>query len=139
MTEMTLVFTAWLRLVPLVALLWGLPAEADAKVSRRDSFNRGIERRKAIDLQLLRPIQQPLIGQISIVKQNDSAQEVLLNVEGELTEGDEQLNDKSRYDIHVFEGRAEQIVRITLTSSNFDTVLGLVSLSGEELARNDDG
>jgi len=130
----------WVRLVPLIALLWGLPAEATAEFSRRDSFNRGVEKIEAVEQQqFLIPAKQPLAEQTAAAKQNDTEQDVLFTVEGTLAEGDERLGDESLHDVHVFEGQAEQIVRITLTSDKFDTFLILQDASGDEVARNDDG
>ncbi|QQE65141.1 hypothetical protein GFS31_18260 [Leptolyngbya sp. BL0902] len=64
--------------------------------------------------------------------------EILLQVEGVLEDGDSILNDGSLYDAHTFEGRAGQIVAITLESLEFDTFLLLRDSKGNELARNDD-
>ncbi|MEL6606579.1 MAG: tetratricopeptide repeat protein, partial [Cyanobacteria bacterium J06614_10] len=144
MADMTLGLS-WFRLVPLVVLLWGLPAEANAEISRRASFsqasfNRGSKKFDAVEPQpLLMPAKRPFVKQTAVVKQNDIEQDVIFNVEGTLVDGGARLNDGSLYDIHLFEGQAEQIVRITLNSNEFDTFLILQDASGEELARNDDG
>lgn len=144
MADMTLGLS-WFRLVPLVVLLWGLPAEANAEISRRASFspasfNEGVEKFEAVEPQpLLMPAKRPFVKQTAVVKQNDIEQDVIFNVEGTLVDGGARLNDGSLYDIHLFEGQAEQIVRITLPSDEFDTFLILQDASGEELARNNDG
>ncbi|MEL6940743.1 MAG: PPC domain-containing protein, partial [Cyanobacteria bacterium J06598_1] len=128
-----------LRLMPLVALLWGLPSEAKAEISRQVVFDRGAEKIEAIEPQLFRSVKPPLMTQTAAVKQNDIEQDVLFNVEGTLAEGDVRFEDGSLHDVHAFEGQADQLVRITLTSDEFDTFLILQDALGEELARNDDG
>ena len=131
---------SWVRVVPLVALLWGLPAEVRAELFEQAFVDGKVERLKTVQPQpLLRPMQLPLVKQAGTVKQNDATQDVLLEVEGALAEGDAQLDDGSLYDVHLFDGQAGQIVRITLVSDEFDTFLLLKDASGEELTRNNDG
>ncbi|MEM0978673.1 MAG: tetratricopeptide repeat protein [Cyanobacteria bacterium P01_H01_bin.58] len=63
----------------------------------------------------------------------------LLDVEGQLENGDEVLQDGSLYDLHTFEGEAGQFIEIRLSSDAFDTYLTLVGPDGERVAENDDG
>ena len=70
-------------------------------------------------------------------KQNDAESSVLFEAQGALSEGDVQLSNGSLYDVHLFEGQAGQIVRITLDSDDFNTFLLLQDSAGTVLARND--
>jgi tetratricopeptide (TPR) repeat protein len=63
---------------------------------------------------------------------------ILLEEQGQLEVGDTVLNDNTLYDEFAFEGRAGDVVSITLESSEFDTYLFLISPEGEKLAENDD-
>ena len=63
----------------------------------------------------------------------------LLEVEGQLEDGDEVLQDGSLYDTYTFDGEAGQFIEIRLSSDAFDTYLILVGPDGERLAANDDG
>jgi CHAT domain-containing protein/lipopolysaccharide biosynthesis regulator YciM len=111
----------WLKLVPLIALLWGWPFEVRAQLSGE-------------------LVKQASVGQTTARKQNDGQQQnVLFRIEGELTADDAQLEDGSLHDVHLFEGEAGQIVRILLMSEAFDTFLILQDASQNELALNDDG
>jgi tetratricopeptide (TPR) repeat protein len=74
----------------------------------------------------------------SLLAQTDPTGNVLLEVDGVLKEGDEQLNDGSLYDVYPFEGQAGQSITIRLESQDFDTYLLLIDSEGQELARNDD-
>ena len=76
---------------------------------------------------------QPQTG----LKQAETA--ALLEVEGELEDGDEVLPDGSLYDLHTFEGEAGQFVEIRLDSDDFDAYLILVGPEGERVAEDDDG
>jgi CHAT domain-containing protein len=69
-------------------------------------------------------------------EQNDD--EVLLQIDGVLTENDPKLDDGSLYDEHFFQGQAGQIIKITLESDAFDTYLLLSNSLGEQIAENDD-
>ena len=130
---------AWVRVVPLVVLLWGLPAEVRAELFEQASVDGKVERLKTVQPQsLLGPIQLPLVKQAGTAKQNDATQDVLLDVEGALAEGDAQFDNGSLYDVHLFDGQAGQIVRIALVSGEFDTFL-LLKDASEELTRNNDG
>ncbi len=74
-----------------------------------------------------------------IVAQNTSGTPmVFLEERGVLEEGDEQLGDGSRYDIHPFQGKAGQSIIISLESNEFDTSLGLLDSEGELLAVDED-
>ncbi|MGB3615773.1 MAG: PPC domain-containing protein [Elainellaceae cyanobacterium] len=65
--------------------------------------------------------------------------ESLLQVDGELTEGDDVVpEDNSFYDVHTFEGEAGQVVTIAMESQEFDTFLWLFGPDSQELAQNDD-
>lgn len=64
---------------------------------------------------------------------------ILLHIDGTLTDDNATLDDGSRYDAHVFHGQAGQIVKITLESDEFDTYLLLEDALGERIAENDDG
>jgi CHAT domain-containing protein len=83
---------------------------------------------------------QPTNQSVQVIglKQAD-ADDVLLQIDGALTDDDDALGDNSRFDAHVFEGQAGQIIRITLESDEFDTYLLLEDPSGERIAENDDG
>jgi CHAT domain-containing protein/tetratricopeptide (TPR) repeat protein len=78
----------------------------------------------------------PLLPQAGL-KQDGTA--TLLEVEGQLEDGDQVLQDGSLYDLHTFEGEAGQFVEIRLSSEAFDTYLILVDPDGEQVAANDDG
>jgi CHAT domain-containing protein/lipopolysaccharide biosynthesis regulator YciM len=135
---------SWLRLVPLVALLWGLPTEVRAELSRQEFFGGRVEKLETTKYQQpLMSAQQPFLKQTiatqkAEVKQNVTEQDILFQVDGSLAEGDALLGNGSLHDVQLFEGQAGQIVRITLTSGDFDAFLLLQNTSGEELARNDD-
>jgi CHAT domain-containing protein/tetratricopeptide (TPR) repeat protein len=137
-----------LGLVLLAMLLWGVPVEALAEVLQPgvgesvELFGIEASSEKWVQKRELEPSvrfrkKQARETQIGGVKQADS--DMLLSVEGSLEEGDSQLEDESLYDLHLFEGQASQIVRIRLTSNEFDTFLGLEDNSGKKLARNNDG
>ncbi|MEM9540277.1 MAG: CAP domain-containing protein [Cyanobacteria bacterium P01_E01_bin.42] len=65
--------------------------------------------------------------------------EIVLQVEGELSEEDPTLAvDGSRYDGYNFEGKAGQIISITLESNEFDTYLFLFNSQDEQIAISDD-
>ncbi|WP_206044056.1 tetratricopeptide repeat protein [Geitlerinema sp. P-1104] len=76
---------------------------------------------------------QPQTG----LKQAETA--VLLEVEGQLEDGDAVLQDGSLYDLHSFEGEAGQFLEIRLDSDDFDAYLILVSPEGEPVAADDGG
>jgi CHAT domain-containing protein/tetratricopeptide (TPR) repeat protein len=136
---------SWLRLVPLVALSWGLPTEVGAELSHQEFFDGRVEKLETIkNQQLFMSVQQPSVRQPIVlqkaeVKQNDTETDVLVSVEGALTSDDAQLNDGSLHDVHVFEGEVGQIVRIRLVSEEFDAFLLLQNASGEELTQNGNG
>jgi len=80
----------------------------------------------------------PSLAQPELIAQTDSRSPE--SVEGKLSptsavfeEGD------SYYEVHRFEGSADEILSIELTSSDFDAFLILLNPSGEMLAQNDDG
>ncbi|NJN19960.1 MAG: tetratricopeptide repeat protein, partial [Leptolyngbya sp. RL_3_1] len=64
--------------------------------------------------------------------------DTLLEVEGQLEDGDQVLQDGSLYDLHTFEGEAGQFIEIRLSSDDFDTYLTLVGPDDERVAENDD-
>ena len=65
----------------------------------------------------------PLTPQAGL-KQDGGA--TLLEVEGQLEDGDQVLQDGSLYDLHTFEGEAGQFIELRLSSDAFDTYLILV-------------
>ncbi|MEB3340599.1 pre-peptidase C-terminal domain-containing protein [Okeania sp.] len=66
-------------------------------------------------------------------------QNIILQQEGTLSDGDLVLDsDESVYDEHNFEGTEDQVVIVTLESSDFDTYLAVFSPSGELLGEHDD-
>ncbi|MEM9817581.1 MAG: tetratricopeptide repeat protein [Cyanobacteria bacterium P01_D01_bin.6] len=73
------------------------------------------------------------------LKQANTSQQILLQVEGDLADGDASFDNGSLYDVHTFQGQAGQIVQITLDSQDFDTYLLLNAPLGEQIAANDDG
>ncbi|MBP0019486.1 MAG: pre-peptidase C-terminal domain-containing protein [Cyanobacteria bacterium SBLK] len=81
---------------------------------------------------------------LAIPGSNDTAavapvREIVLQVEGELSEEDPTLEvDGSRYDRYSFEGKAGQMVLITLESNEFDTYLFLFNGKDEQIANSDD-
>ena len=58
-------------------------------------------------------------------------------VGGELGGGDATFDAGEYYDPYVFDGDEGQTVRLDLSSADFDTYLGLVTPSGEEIANDD--
>jgi hypothetical protein len=58
-------------------------------------------------------------------------------VSGELDEADATFEAGEYHDSYVFDGDAGQAVRLELSSADFDTYLGLVTPSGEEIANDD--
>ncbi|MEM9504797.1 MAG: tetratricopeptide repeat protein, partial [Cyanobacteria bacterium P01_E01_bin.43] len=65
-------------------------------------------------------------------------EDVLLQIEGQLDDGDDVLQDGSVYDTYTFNGEAGQFIEIRLSSDAFDTYLILVGPDGERVAENDD-
>ncbi|MFO8040524.1 MAG: tetratricopeptide repeat protein, partial [Sodalinema sp.] len=63
----------------------------------------------------------------------------LLEVEGQLEDGNEVLQDGSLYDLHTFEGELGQFLEIRLNSDDFDAYLILFGPEGERVAEDDDG
>lgn len=57
---------------------------------------------------------------------------------GELVAGGPTLDDNSLYQIHTFEGTANQQLMITMISTDFDTYLSLIGPDGEQIGFNDD-
>ncbi|PZO57851.1 MAG: Fis family transcriptional regulator [Phormidesmis priestleyi] len=138
-----------LRLVPLAMLLCGmLPVKVGAAVLQQafrepvvlfDGLDVSVEKRvqeRELDPSMRFQGNQAREMQTRRGKQADS--DVLLSVEGALAESDSQLDDESLYDVHLFEGQAGQIVRIGLTSNEFDTLLLLQDAYKIELISNDD-
>jgi tetratricopeptide (TPR) repeat protein len=78
----------------------------------------------------------PLTPQAGL-KQDGGA--TLLEVEGQLEDGDQVLQDGSLYDLHTFEGEAGQFIEIRLSSDAFDTYLILVGPDRKRITENDDG
>ena len=71
--------------------------------------------------------------------QADGAEpEAILQVRGTLAAGDSRLQDGSLYDAYTFEGEAGELIRIRLTSREFDTYLILLAPDGAAIATNDD-
>ena len=64
--------------------------------------------------------------------------EAILQVRGTLAAGDSRLQDGSLYDAYNFEGEAGELIRIRLTSREFDTYLILLAPDGSSIATNDD-
>jgi hypothetical protein len=58
-------------------------------------------------------------------------------VSGELGAGDATFEAGEYHDTYVFDGDAGDTVRIELSSSEFDTYLGLITPSGEDIANDD--
>ncbi|NJO75232.1 MAG: hypothetical protein HC833_16575 [Leptolyngbyaceae cyanobacterium RM1_406_9] len=72
-------------------------------------------------------------------KQNQSNEQILLDIEGELGDGDQVLpQDGSLYDEHTFEGLAGQSVAIDLESDDFDTFLILLDPQERIVGQHDD-
>lgn len=72
-------------------------------------------------------------------KQNQSTEQIILDVEGALEDGDLVLpQDGSLYDEHTFEGRAGQSVAIDLESDDFDTFLILLDPQERIVGQHDD-
>ena len=122
-----------LKLVTLAACLWGMPAEGRAEL-RYPALEKSFE-----ELATLKRKNEVRSEIKQTPESLHNGSDVLFRAEGTLAEGDAQLEDGSLYDVHLFEGQAGQIVRITLVSSEFDTFLLLQDASGEEIIRNDDG
>ena len=74
----------------------------------------------------------------AVSKNLEEKSEVLLRVQGLLSEDDKQLSDGSYHDVYMFYGQTSDIVRITLASKDFDSFLLLLNSAGTEIARNDD-
>jgi hypothetical protein len=58
-------------------------------------------------------------------------------VSGELGEGDPTFEAGEFHDLYVFDGDEGETIRVELSSAEFDTYLGLVTPSGEEIANDD--
>ena len=58
-------------------------------------------------------------------------------VSGELDGGDPTFEAGEYHDLYVFDGDEGETVRLELSSADFDTYLGLVTPSGEEIANDD--
>lgn len=72
-------------------------------------------------------------------KQNQSNEQIILDIQGALEEGDLVLpQDGSLYDEHTFEGRAGQSVAIDLESADFDTFLILLDPQEQIVGQHDD-
>lgn len=72
-------------------------------------------------------------------KQNQSNEQIILDIEGALENGDLVLpQDGSLYDEHTFEGRAGQSVAIDLESGDFDTFLILLDPEERIVGQHDD-
>ncbi|MBD2055089.1 PPC domain-containing protein [Oculatella sp. FACHB-28] len=72
-------------------------------------------------------------------KQNQSNEQIILDIQGALEEGDLVLpQDGSLYDEHTFEGRAGQSVAIDLESADFDTFLILLDPQERIVGQHDD-
>jgi hypothetical protein len=72
-------------------------------------------------------------------KQNQSNEQIILDIEGALENGDLVLpQDGSLYDEHTFEGRAGQSVAIDLESADFDTFLILLDPEERIVGQHDD-
>lgn len=72
-------------------------------------------------------------------KQNQSNEQIILDIQGALEEGDLVLpQDGSLYDEHTFEGRAGQSVAIDLESDDFDTFLILLDPQERIVGQHDD-
>ena len=59
-------------------------------------------------------------------------------IRGELEDGDPVFRTGEHHDTYVFDGDEGDTLRLELTSVEFDTYLGLVTPSGEEIANDDD-
>ncbi|MEM9003163.1 MAG: tetratricopeptide repeat protein [Cyanobacteria bacterium P01_F01_bin.86] len=71
-------------------------------------------------------------------KQQAEDETLLFAFEGVLETGDLVLPDGSLYDVHTFEGTANQAITIRMESNAFDTYLTLVNASREIIGENDD-
>jgi len=60
-------------------------------------------------------------------------------IQGEIQENSPVLNNGSLYTVHSLSGTAEEIIRIDLTSNNFDPYLIVIDPQGQKIAENDDG
>jgi tetratricopeptide (TPR) repeat protein len=67
------------------------------------------------------------------------AQATATTVTGELSEQSDRLNDGSFFERHPFEGEAGQVIRIDLTSEDFDPYLIVIGPDGNDIAQDDDG
>ncbi|WP_008315385.1 PPC domain-containing protein [Leptolyngbya sp. PCC 6406] len=63
----------------------------------------------------------------------------LLDVEGQLEDGDEVLQDGRLYDLYTFDGEAGPFIEIRLNSDDFDAYLILLGPDGERVAEDDNG
>ena len=61
-----------------------------------------------------------------------------VSIGGEFTEDDLKLEDGTYFDVHFFEGREGQVVRLRLTSADVDAYLILYDTDGNWLASDDD-
>ena len=68
----------------------------------------------------------------------DRQPELLLEAQGVLEPGDDQLEDASYRDVHRFTGKAGQQVTITVASPDFDTFLALIAPDGRGIEKNSD-
>ncbi|MEO0706497.1 MAG: tetratricopeptide repeat protein, partial [Cyanobacteria bacterium J06649_5] len=84
-------------------------------------------------------IRLPAQAETALLKQNTGQpQTTLLNIAEALTPEDDRLDDGSLYDVHLFEGRMNQAVRIALSSKDFDVFLSLENAFGEEIGSDND-
>ena len=84
------------------------------------------------------PAKATKLRPIAALKQAEP-QALPLQIDGALTDDDPALDDDSRFDEHSFVGQAGQIVKITLSSDEFDAYLLVNGPDGERVAQNDNG
>lgn len=68
-----------------------------------------------------------------------SLETIPAEIQGDLRDGDAVLpSDNSLYDAYVFQGKAGDMITITMESNQFDTYLGLLDAAGAVIRENDD-
>ncbi|MEO0533577.1 MAG: CHAT domain-containing protein [Cyanobacteria bacterium P01_A01_bin.123] len=128
----------WSGLIALMLLAWRMPVAAREPLRLNALEYPPLRAEPAIlPQEKLQALPQTEVA--NDLKQANTSQQILLQVEGNLADGDASFDNGSLYDVHTFQGQAGQIVRITLESQDFDTYLLLNAPSGEQIAANDDG
>ncbi len=84
------------------------------------------------------PQEQPVEEEMPTTEPTETS-ELILDVEGELVDGDPVLeSDSSLYDEYTFDGEEGQSVTVTLDSSDFDTYLAVFTPDDKLLEEHDD-